>query len=193
MGGEGTTQKSMWNSGPEGAPSVAAQSILTEDLASFLIFNQLLVMEPETVEDFKESFAGAPDVEMLVDDILVRMEAAGLIEIRGQKITLNQTAILTVDLGSMELFLPNLLKLAAKNAIRNHRADTKEFRKNKEKLFYRALPDDPVTSNEVNELQLEFQAKMRQVQLRAEQEGRKGTGIRFVGMVNSCLKPEDFE
>jgi hypothetical protein len=167
--------------GPERA------EVLTEDLATFLVAHYVLVTKNDSIQGIKEYFRPTADIYECVEEIIVQLEAVGLLSVSGDKVTIAKSHI---DLGSdpnvLSRFLPRLFNRLLKNA------KAGVLRNKREGLRYFVLPDRPDVANEAKALYLEYKAKMLALIERAEKEDVPTESIRLVGVFNCALNPEDF-
>lgn len=171
-----------------------ASSLITEDLASFLIIHLVVVAGITSLTELKEEVARAPGLDIAVDQVIRAMEDQGLLELQGDEIIKKYDHL---DLGSnpneLLRFLPNLFRLAAKRVLKNEIQNPKLRRSNTESVRYYVLPDDPEAAKELRMLEQEFKAKVQKTLERSFEKGSKSSSLRFVGVFNCVLDVEDFE
>lgn len=166
--------------------------VITEDLASFLIVNQVVVGGFHSIQELKDYFSNTPEVQDLVDHTLSGMEAVGMIAISGDKIDCLESV---VDSGSdpRELlrYIPNLFRLAAKRVLKNASQRPEERKRRKESVVYYTMPDDPKLAAKVRDYEMEFRAKIASLHDEAKSINASSR-VRLVGVLDCILEPEDF-
>ncbi len=169
--------------------------LFTEDLAAFFIVQSIMLSHIKTVEKVKEHFSFSKDLLLLVDEVLQRMAGLGIISIEGGKISYKQKWL---DYGSnpqkLRRFLPKLFRITVKRVIKDAELDSTIQRKRKQQMvrFY-IFPDFAETKKELKELDTEYKRRIQEIFLRAmASKDRKPMGMRFVGLVNTIMNPEDF-
>lgn len=165
--------------------------LVTEDLATFLVAHHILITGINSVAAIKQYFQSVPDIQGIVEELLVQMERSDLLSITGDEITIKQRF---VDIGgnveNLKRFLPRIFKLSADRILSD--AAKGNHKSKKEALRYFVIPDDQETATEAQALYVEYKAKMLNLVAKAEKSGRKGEGVRLVGVLNCALVPEDF-
>jgi hypothetical protein len=163
-------------------------SVITEDLASFVVANQIILTAPTTIEQVKQHFSHNAEIAPLVNHTLNALQDAELISIQDGKIeALVNDLSVGSDIDALERFVPNLFKRTASQILNDARTQKKTQRQ--EGLQYFVIPNDPELANEAKALFEEFRFKM----LRLTEKARNYKGEpRVIGVLNCLPDPEEY-
>jgi hypothetical protein len=97
-------------------------SVITEDLASFVVANQIILTAPTTIEQVKQHFSHNAEIAPLVNHTLNALQDAELISIQDGKIeALVNDLSVGSDIDALERFVPNLFKRTASQILNDGR------------------------------------------------------------------------
>lgn len=165
--------------------------LVSEDPAAFLVAHHILISGESSVSKIKTYFKRAPEVLELVDGLLAQLEAADLISVDGDTLSVKQRFIdIGGDVNNLKRFVPRLFKITSERILEDASEGT--LKANREGLRYFVIPNDMATSIEANAIYQEYKTKMLTLTEKIDKEGRTADSIRLVGAFNCALQPEDF-
>jgi len=166
--------------------------LISEDLGAFFVAHHILISGVDSVAAIKAYFKRTPEMEHLVDEMLLQLENYKFISVKGDQLIVHQKFY---DIGSgvdvLERFLPRLFKLAASRVLTG--MSDGSGRSNREGIRYFILPDDRETAVEALALCKEFRAKFTALSKKTEDDERQANGVRLIGFLNCVLNSEDFQ
>lgn len=178
-----------------GTPVQQVSAEFLDDPAAFLILHLIHILQVSRVSELKSYFSRSPDLLQDVDSILSRLEDENIVRVEGDAIVSLTARALDFGGNPAELkrFLPNLFRLAANRVLKNEEENPGRRKARREMVRWFALSDNPEVAAEAKAIDLEYKAKMVALQEKAMQ-GKMGpaNGIRFAGIVDCVLEPEDF-
>lgn len=193
MNTEISKSNSFLQSGDFARPALGGRpaSLLSEDLATFLVAHHILITGNDSVSSVKRYFRQQQEILDLVDDLLIQLEASELLTVNGDKILIKKRFI---DIGgnadNLRRFLPRLFELSSDRVLKDALNGSNALKR--EGVRYFAIPNDNETSIEAQAIYLDFKNKMQALSEKTDKFERRSESVRLVGVFNCSLVPEDF-
>jgi len=171
-------------------PDLKTTDLLTEDIATFGISIHILNESAKTISQLLEDFKHIENGRELIFDLLSDLTDSKAIEISGNSINVLDSGIhIPCDPKRLKRFLPKLFEHAVEKTLNDTENGT--VMDKQEGAYFWTLPDNPEIAKEAKEIFVNFRTEITNFAKRHKTS--TGYGTRFFGIIDTQLKPEDFE